>query len=111
VSRILALDRRVRYVGILDKTGNLLAGRFKVGVVPLLSQDDLKEFAREVALRRAMREKWDPKVGKVLSTVVTREKLTVATLYVGDKTVLITLERGASIGIIDAAREVIGESI
>ena len=111
VSRLLALDRRVRYVGVVDNVGSLLVSRFKVGVTSLLSQDELKEFAKEVAYRRRMRERWDPQLGKVLSTVLSREKMTVVTLYVGDKTVLMTLERGAPLGIVDAAIQVVGESI
>ena len=98
---ILSLDNRIFYVGFLDKAGNILEGKYKVGTESLFPPNELQKFTLEVAIRRRMREEWDNTLGKVLATVVARDRVTIATFYVGERTLLILIERGAPLGILD----------
>jgi hypothetical protein len=42
--KIIALDDKIRFVGIVNKSGEVIAGGFQKGVEPLLEGEDKQEL-------------------------------------------------------------------
>jgi hypothetical protein len=103
LSTILNMDSRIIYVGSIDKDGNILDSKSRAEVDRIFSPEKLRKFAAQVALQsiRRMREEWDSDLGKVVSTAIIRNKVTVITFYVGDKTFMILFESGTPLRVLD----------
>jgi hypothetical protein len=75
--RIFALDRTIRFAGVIDKMGNLIAGSMRKGrVEPLEPKEDRRKLYLEFAHRNAMQQDFDPEYGRVIIyTLSQREKI------------------------------------
>jgi hypothetical protein len=93
--RIFAADRNIRFAGIIDKMGTLVAGGMRKGIKPLEPSEDRRKLYMEFALRSAMRSEFDEKYGKTIYTMSEREKIKIATFPYGDHLILISIEKKA----------------
>ena len=80
---ILESDRSIRFVGISDKMGKLIASSYRAELVPLLTPTEIEMSAIESVLRMKTRKDFESKLGKPIYTF---------TLYQKIKRVTITLE-------------------
>ena len=65
---VLELDHSIRYVGIANRMGSLIAYEFRKGLIPLLTEDELRSFALSTVLRMMTREEYESKLGDVIYT-------------------------------------------
>jgi hypothetical protein len=65
---ILQLDRCIRFVGIANKMGSLIAYEFTKGLSPLLTEDELRSYTMQTVLRMMTREEYESKLGDVIYT-------------------------------------------
>ena len=65
----------IRFAGLIDSMGNLLAGGFKDGITPLNDETQKREMCMEVALRTATRRDFDEPLGEVEYAAAKREKV------------------------------------
>lgn len=93
--RIFAADRNIRFAGVIDKMGSLVAGGMRKGIKPLEPREDRRRLYIEYALRSAMRSEFDDEYGKTIYSMSEREKIKIATFPYGDNLVLISIERKA----------------
>ena len=90
--KIIDLDTKMRFVGIIDLKGNIVEGIMKKGKTSLESQKEDEHFCRQVAERRKMRAEFDKKLGKVRYVHVERENVTQLVVYTKKNTILVTVE-------------------
>ena len=90
--QIIDLDPKMRFVGMIDKKGNIVEGIMKKGKTSLESQKEDEHFCRQVAERRKMREEFDKSLGKVRYVHVERENVTMLVVYTKKHTILVTVE-------------------
>lgn len=93
--RIFASDRNIRFAGIIDKMGTLVAGGMRKGIKPLEPREDRRKLYIEYALRNAMRSEFDQEYGKTIYAMSEREKIKIATFPYGDHLILISIEKKA----------------
>jgi hypothetical protein len=93
--RIFAADRGIRFAGVIDKMGTLVAGGMRKGVKPLEPREDRRKLYIEYALRSAMRSDFDQEYGRVVYTMSEREKIKIASFAYGDHLILISIEKNA----------------
>lgn len=93
--RIFASDRNIRFAGVIDKMGTLVAGGMRKGIKPLEPSEDRRKLYIEYALRNAMRSDFDIKYGKTVYTMAEREKIKIASFPYGDHLILISIEKKA----------------
>jgi hypothetical protein len=67
--KILDLDPKIRFAGIISYKGKLLAGGEKEGVKMLVDKKNHEILFMEVALRVRMRQEFDKQLGPVNFTV------------------------------------------
>jgi hypothetical protein len=93
--RIFAADKNIRFAGVIDKMGMLVAGGMRKGIKPLEPREERRRLYIEYALRSAMRSDFDEEYGRTLYSMSEREKIKIATFPHGDHLVLISIERKA----------------
>jgi hypothetical protein len=90
--RVFALNDDIRYAGVIDSTGTLIAGGMRRGIDSIVSETDEELFLTQAALRKSMRERFDASMGRARFAYVEREKMSMLTFYMADKMLLVTLE-------------------
>jgi hypothetical protein len=90
--RVFALNEDIRYAGVIDSAGTLVAGGMRKGTDSIVSETDEELFLTHTALRKSMRDRFDASMGGARFAYVEREKVSVLTFYMGDKILLVTLE-------------------
>jgi hypothetical protein len=90
--RVFALNEDIRYAGVIDSTGTLVAGGMRKGTDSIVSETDEELFLTHTALRKSMRDRFDTSMGGARFAYVEREKVSILTFYMGDKILLVTLE-------------------
>ncbi|HKU49965.1 MAG TPA: DUF6659 family protein [Nitrososphaera sp.] len=90
--RVFSLNDDVRYAGVIDNSGMLVAGGMREGRNSIVSETDEELFLTQTALRKSMRERFDGSMGRARFAYVEREKVSVLTFYLADKILLLTLE-------------------
>ncbi|MEO9321579.1 MAG: DUF6659 family protein [Nitrososphaera sp.] len=90
--KVLTFDDDIRYAGVIDSGGALVAGGMRNGLDSLVAQTDEELFLAQTALRRSMRERFDSTMGTARFAYVEREKISILTFYMKDKILVVTLE-------------------
>jgi hypothetical protein len=90
--RVFALNKDIRYAGVIDSTGTLVAGGMRKGTDSIVSETDEELFLTHTALRKSMRDRFDESMGGARFAYVEREKVSILTFYMGDRMLLVTLE-------------------
>jgi hypothetical protein len=90
--KILELDKKIRFAGIISQMGKLIAGGERNGVKLLVSKDRHEMLFMEVALRIRMRHEFDVDLGPVNFTISHRDKVVVMSIPYKDKILYVSAE-------------------
>jgi hypothetical protein len=90
--QVFKFDRRVRYAGVLDDTGRIIAGGMRKGISSLEpASEDLRLMAN-LTIQIGTDKTWDQYFGKIQYTFVKREKVNMLIFGVGKDLMLITTQ-------------------
>ena len=89
---VFKYDRRIRYAGVLDETGRLIAGGMRRGVPSLEPQSEDLRLIANITIQLSTDKTWDQYFGKTQFTFMKREKVNILTFNVGDKLLLVSTE-------------------
>jgi len=90
--QVFKFDRRVRYAGVLDDTGRVIAGGMRKGISSLgRASEDLRLMAN-LTIQRGTEKTWDQYFGKIQYTFVKREKVNILLFGLGEDLMLITTQ-------------------
>jgi hypothetical protein len=84
---ILALDRGIRFVGIADTMAQAVYYKYRPGIVPLLSENEVRIAMLQTAIRLGTRTVHEEKLGETLYSFTMYRKVKRATMPIrnGDK--------------------------
>jgi len=82
----------IRFCGIINKLGHLIAGGFKDGIVPLESEKERKMTFMQMILDINMRKEHDFSLGEIEYTATKRGKVVMITIPFSDIIVLVSAE-------------------
>jgi hypothetical protein len=85
---ISALSYNIRFVGVIDTMGKLVAGGMRHGLKSMEDNENSQKLYVEFALRSVMREEFDEKFGKTIYTFSEREKIKLASFPLDDRHIL-----------------------
>ena len=85
---IKELDPKIRFAGVINERGRLIAGGMKEGVEPLESQKEDEVSFMELALRVKMRKEFDKQLGSVNFAIALREKAIAMSFPIGSSDIL-----------------------
>ncbi len=85
---IKALDSKIRFAGVINPRGKLVAGGMKENIEPLESKKDDEMLFMELALRVKMRQEFDAQLGPVKFSISLREKAVAMSFPIKDGDVM-----------------------
>ncbi len=73
--QIVALDERVRFAGISNKLGKIVASNYRKGLVPLLSEEETEQTIPQSVVKNSLQPILESKLGRTLYSITIYEKL------------------------------------
>ena len=106
--QVFKFDRRVRYAGVLDETGRLIAGGMRKGIISLEPASENFRMMANLTIQIGTDKTWDWYFGGMWYTFVKREKVNVLTFYLGGKNVMmISTESDFDLDNVDLLRDTV----
>ncbi len=96
ISNIL-LEPEIRFCGLIDSSGQLIAGDMKSGIIPFETDARRKQMFQELAHRVANRTGFDANLGRVKYSSSRREKVVMMSFPLGKYIVLVIAEPSVNI--------------
>ena len=81
---VLDLDDQIRFAGVVNGRGRLIAGGMREGVKSLEQEKDDEVLFMELALRVRMRREFDEQLGPVKFTISSRSRVLAISFCLGD---------------------------
>ena len=93
----LLKEPEIRFAGLINHMGHLVAGGMKVGITPLEDEADMRKLYMELILRVSTRKEFDYSLGPVEYSASRREKAVVISFPIGNKVMLISADIAVNI--------------
>jgi len=90
-------DVEIRFAGLLDENGTVLAGGSKSGMNVKLTPEQFTSVCKELASRVAKRKKFDTELGHVKYSASRREHVVIMSFPIYEKVVMIVAESNVNI--------------
>ena len=90
-------EPEIRFCGLIDASGELVAGNFRNGVIPFENDKRRRQMFQELAHRVANRQGFDASLGRVKYSSSRREKVVMMSFPAGRYVILVTAEPGVNI--------------
>ncbi|MBI2642958.1 MAG: hypothetical protein HYW92_01395 [Nitrosarchaeum sp.] len=97
---VLSLDQKIRFAGVINERGRLVAGGMKENVVPLENEKDDEMMFMELALRVKMRKEFDKQLGRVNFALASRERALAISFLINDDILYVVSEPDADYGML-----------
>src|SRR6266496_5583444 len=78
--QIQQLDNSIRFVGIANNLGSLIATAYRNNLTPLMNEQETSHYAIQAVLRAATREDFESKIGRLEYSIGKYERLIRATV-------------------------------
>jgi len=97
---ILSVDPKIRFAGVINERGRLVAGGMKENVEPLESEKDDEMIFMELALRVKMRKEFDRQLGPVNFAMASRERALAISVIINDDILYVVSEPDSDYGLL-----------
>ena len=94
---LLLKEDEVRFAGLINNMGKLVAGGFKDGVSPLEDEAERQKMFMELALRVSMRMEFDYSLGPVKYSASRREKVVMMSFPINNNVLMISADPSVDI--------------
>lgn len=94
-SSVMGLDQKIRFAGMINERGRLVAGGMKENVKPLENERDDEMIFMELALRIKMRKEFDEQLGPVKFAMAMRERILLISFPINEDTLYVAAEPDA----------------
>jgi hypothetical protein len=91
--KIHELEPKIRFAGLINPNGRLVAGGMKPGYQSLEEERDNEMLYMELVLRAKMRKEFDKAFGPVKFAMSYRDKLIVMSFPINDHVLLVSVEK------------------
>ena len=91
--KIMKIDTKIRFVGIVNQDGKLIGGGMKSGIRPIGDKNDDESLYCGIVTRAKMRQKFDDVLGHVSFAMSYREKVVIMSFPVKDNLLLLSAEK------------------
>ena len=89
---IFALHDDIRYAGVINDGGSLLAGGMRKGLDSITEDQNDELYLAQTALRKSMRQRFDETMGRARFAYVEREKISMLTFYMDENILVLSIE-------------------
>lgn len=77
---VLAKDHFIRFAGVSNHFGHLIATTYREGLTPLMTHEETSRYAVQAAIRAATRETFETKIGELQFSISRYGRLVRATI-------------------------------
>lgn len=91
------LEYRIRFCGVINKMGKLVAGGFKDGIKPLNNEEERQMLYMQSSLEISMKKEFNSNLGDVNYTVTFRDNVVLINMPLQNHIILIATEKNANI--------------
>ena len=92
--KVMDVDSKIRFAGMINDKGRLIAGGMKEGKKPLEDTKDDEMLFMELVLRTKMRREFDKQLGPVKFAMSYREKAVVMSFPLDEHVMLVSADMG-----------------
>ncbi|MGI0098082.1 MAG: DUF6659 family protein, partial [Nitrosopumilaceae archaeon] len=93
----LLKEPEIRFAGLINPMGHLVAGGMKKGMKPLEDDADMRKLYMELILRVSTRQEFDQSLGEVKYSASRRTKAVVMSFPIGNKVLFVSANPDVSI--------------
>lgn len=86
----LLKEPEIRFAGLINPMGHLVAGGMKKGIKPLEDDADMRKLYMELILRVSTRQEFDQSLGEVEYSASRRKKAVVMSFPIDNKVLLVS---------------------
>lgn len=97
---VLSIDPKIRFAGIINERGRLVAGGMRENVEPLESEKDDEMIFMELALRVKMRKEFDKQLGPVNFAMASRERALAISVLINEDILYVVSEPDSDYGVL-----------
>jgi len=97
---VLSIDPKIRFAGVINERGRLVAGGMRENVEPLESEKDDEMIFMELALRVKMRKEFDKQLGPVNFAMASRQRALAISVLLNDDILYIVSEPDSDYGVL-----------
>ena len=95
---VMAIESKIRFAGVINERGRLVAGGMRENVEPLESEKDDEMIFMELALRVKMRKEFDKQLGNVNFAMAARERALAISVPLGEDILYVVSEPDTDYG-------------
>ena len=95
----LLVEPEIRFAGLINPMGHLVAGGMKKGMKPLEDDADMRKLYMELILRVSTRQEFDQSLGEVEYSASRRKKAVVMSFPIDNKVLLVSANPDVDIDI------------
>lgn len=89
---ILSMDENMRYVGFIDRNGNIIHGKMKEGKTSMKSSKQEEVFSHDLVIMRTIQDALNDTLGETSLIHIVRANLHQMIYYYCDFTLYVTIE-------------------
>ena len=93
----ILLEPEIRFCGLIDSSGELIAGDMKKGIIPFENDARRRQMFQELAHRVANRKGFDANLGRVKYSSSRREKVVMMSFPIGRYIIMVIAEPSVNI--------------
>ena len=97
---ILGLNEKIRFAGVINERGRLVAGGMRENVKSLENEKDDEMIFMELALRVKMRKEFDKQLGPVNFAMASRERALAISVNINEDILYVAAEPDADYGVL-----------
>jgi len=97
---VFDIDPKIRFAGVINERGRLVAGGMKENVEPLENEKDDEMIFMELALRVKMRKEFDKQLGSVNFAMASRERALAISVIINDDILYVVSEPDTDYGVL-----------
>ena len=90
-------EPKIRFCGVINSIGKLVAGGFKDDIKPLDTEEERKMWYMQSALEMSMKKEFSSNLGNIHYVVTYRDNVTLINIPMQNYVVLLSAERNANI--------------
>lgn len=94
---LLLKEDKIRFAGLINNMGKLVAGGFKDGISPYEDEAERQKMYMELALRVSMRMEFDYSLGPVKYSASRREKVVMMSFPINNNVLMVSAEPSVDI--------------
>ena len=95
----LLKEPEIRFAGLINPMGHLVAGGMKKGIKPLEDDADMRKLYMELILRVSTRQEFDQSLGEVEYAASRRKKAVVMSFPIDNKVLLVSANTNVDIDV------------